>query len=386
MTTRDSAIVSALIVITIIALLVSYLSVWLAVAVFVVLTVLFFSNAIREVPNTPPSKAVVTLFKERLPEVLDEGYRILPLYPWMFGMVVVNVEKISDTLPSEKVRTPDNAEISVVPSIDFIPGIKDNPESYIAYLNNGGKEGVKKILHSLIDDRVKTWAGSNREGPSSWKEAQNMKPDVHGVLSKMLLGDSLAEIGGDFQCVPTNTWMKFFDNPKSEPSEYDVVSGWAEKIKDADGKVVSFSWNGLQSEYDRYTAEQQGRLKTNIKDRRDQIKKLREGGASFGDKNLGITITRFTINEVRLEGEAAKAADKAEKERLEKVAEKTELDAVSDRVVELIQKHPGLTAGEAFKIVMLQQGKISGHTYDFGLSEVLKELARRFTPSNPPGP
>ncbi len=285
--------------------------------------------------------------------------------------------------------TPDNAKLSVTQSMTWIPGVEGEPGSFITFLNSGGEKGVREIVHDMVEDRTKTWARSNKEGPSSWEEAQGLKDDVHGVLTKSLLGDALDPIDDPDpnSPVPTSTWMRFFDSPQSEPTKYDSDprNGWASKRTDAMGNVI-WDWNGLQAKFNAYSPEAQALLRHQVAERRKRIREIREGRGKFPNRSLGITILRFTVNGVKVEGPVAEAAQKAETERKERDAEKVQMDNVSDRAVELMRKHPGLTAESALKIVLLEQGKISGQTYDFGLAGVLSEIVKRFpSPSaNPP--
>ena len=338
------------------------------------------------VPANPPQKAVLMFLGKRQNVVLDEGWNFVPLYPLVFSFVLVKVGKVNYDLPPQKVRTPDRAVISVSESITWIAGIKDRPESFIAYLNSGGEEGVKKIIHDVIEDRTKTWAGSNKEGPSTWMEAQTVKDDAHEVLVKSILGDTLAPINSP---VPTNTWMRFFDSPQSEPTAYDASprNGWAEK----DLNTGAWNWNGLQAIYDGYSPEAKLELKTKIDQRRADVRRIREGKGDFGDESLGITIVRFTVNEVKVEGEVAKAAELEEKERREREADTMEIDNISDRAAKLKTAHPELTSDQAFQIVQTERGKVgktiiavSGAKTDvgndlLGLAGIIRETVKQFT-------
>lgn len=339
---------------------------WLVPVSFVALTTLFVINGLRKIPASPPHKAILVLFGRRLEVVINEGWNFFPGYPFVFSFILVKVEKVNYDLESQEVRTPDNALISVRASITWIAGIEDTPGSFIVYLNSGGEDGVRKIIHDIIEDRVKTWARSNKEGPSTWMEAQAMKDDAHGVLAKSLLGDALKAIPRRFQDVPTSTWMRFFDNPKSEPTEYDASSnyGWAHKGTDADGKPT-WDWKGLQRKFDSYSSIDQGILEDAIngeedgkEGRRKQIRNLREGKAKFGDESLGITIVRFTVNEVVIEGEVAKAAELAEKEARERAADTVELENIAARAKGLRKDNPEMTYEKAVETVMIAQGKV----------------------------
>jgi hypothetical protein len=292
--------------------------------------------------------------------VLKEGWNFFPLYPFVFSFLLVNVEKINQDLQPQEVRTPDKAQISVKSSITWKPGIKGDSGSLITYLNSGGEAGVKGIIHSIFEDRIKTWAGSNKEGPSSWMEAQAMKDDVHVVLAKSILGDVLTSIPMKYQGVPTSTWMRFLDTPQSEPTEYDAIprNGWAYKTINPDGSVA-WGWTGLEVIFNGYSQEEQEELRNAIADRRADVRKIREGKGSFGDESLGITIFRFSVNEVKVIGKVADAAEKEEAERRERAADKMEIGNVSDRIKELQKELPGMSVEHAARIVQTERGKIN---------------------------
>lgn len=333
---------------------------WLVPVTFVALTTLFATNGLRKIPASPPHKAILVLFGRRLEVVINEGWNFFPGYPFVFSFILVKVEKVNYDLEPQEVRTPDNALLSIKASITWIPGIEDRPKSYIDYLNSGGEDGVRKIIHDVIEDRIKTWARSNKEGPATWEEAQATKDEAHGVLSKSLLGRALKAIDLKFQDVPTSTWMRFFDDPKSEPTDYDAnpSSGWATKELPDNRGHVKFKWDGLDAKIAGYSQEDRDLLEDQIKNRRRQIRKLREGRGKFPKPSLGITVVRFTINEVKVEGEVAKAADLAEKERKEMQADTVEMKNIADRAKGLRKDNPEMTYEKAVETVMIAQGKV----------------------------
>lgn len=366
---------------------------WLAIAVLAVLVIAFISNAIKTVPATPPHEALLTIFGRRLKVVLKEGWNFLPLYPLIFSFILIKVGKVNTEFPPQQVRTPDRAVISVSASVTWVPGIKGedgvktDPDSYIAYLNSGGRIGVTDILEDTAEDRIKTWAMSNQEGPATWMEAQAMKDDVHVVLAKSLLGDALATVPLRFQDVPTSTWMRFLNEPKSKPSAYDAIlrNGWAH-VSPTDPN--DWNWDGLQRKFDAYSPEEQEELRAAVNARREDIKAIREGRGRFGDRSLGITILRFSVNEVKVEGEVAKAAELEEKERRERDADTMEIDNISDRAKKLKADHPDLTSEQVFRLIQVERGKATRTTIDvsgaktdagsdlLGLAGIAKEIVK----------
>jgi len=366
MRTLCTVIVSAFIVI--VATVLADVHFLLGATFFVVLSWLFIENGIVYVPANPPHKAILVILGKRQKVVLSEGLNWLPLRPFIFDLILIKVEKVNYDLEPQEVRTPDNALLDVKASITWIAGIEDSPESFTMYLNSGGLEGVKKILHDIIEDRVKTWARSNKEGPSNWMEAQATKDDAHEVLVKAIMRDNLNPVGSD---VPTSTWMRFFDAPQSEPTAYDVKSGWAEKDLVAD----KWNWNKLQAYYNgllaaspnpdfikpgkTLPASEGERIKVAIKERKEIVRNIREGKGKFGNHSLGITIVMFVINEIKVKGAVADAADQEEKERRERAADKVEIDNFSQRATSLINAHPGLSSEQAFDVTQVILGKVS---------------------------
>ena len=335
-------------------------SYWVEASILGALTLvaLFFWNALQKVPaGPPPNKAVLLLRGRRQDVVLEEGWNVFPLYPFLFDFILVNVETQNLEVKNLQVRTPDKAIVKMEAEITYDPGIEGNPHSYNVYLNRGGAKGVEKILGGIVGDRTKTWASSNREGPSTWIEAQQLRDDIHGVLVKSLLGAALTDVDSP---IPTGTWMRFFDSPQSQPTVYDSAERphqprWAFR----DEETGEWNWDGLQAIFNGYTPEEQEALKGKIKDRRDAIREIREGSGKFPLESLGITILKFTVGELEVGGNVAAMADNEEKERRQREGEDMELDGVSERVARLRKKHPEYTIQEATRVVQLQQGKLT---------------------------
>lgn len=334
---------------------------WIALALALALAVLSVWNGIAKVPANPPHKAVLTFCGRRLPGVLNEGWNWVPIRPLLFSLILIKVEKVNRDFPPQRVRTPDKAEISVSASVTFIPGIAGDPQSYITYLNSGGEVGVGRILGDTVEDRVKTWAASNKEGPADWPEAQMMRDDAHSVLAHSLLGEALVRVGGP---IPTSTLLRYFSVPQMAPTAYDASprNGWATGGED-------WNWNGLDAIISNFSVEAQAELRRRVTQRRQEVKALREGRGRFGIESLGITILRFSVNEVRVEGEVARAAELQEKERREQDADKTEIENISARVKALMNEHPKLDVNAAFELVQTERGKVRKQIISVGGSQ-----------------
>lgn len=288
---------------------------------------------------------------KRLKTKLTEGWNWVPLYPFISNYVAINIEKKTDQFGPQNVRTPDNAVVSTSEAVVWRPGIDGSPEFYIIYLNSGGEEGVRKILRERIEDRVKTWGSSNQEGPATWKEALGLRDDAHAVLAEALLGQDV--LGPVENPIPTGTWMRFFNIPQSAPTAYDVKNGWA-SMDDAG----HWSWSGLQTIFSGYGSDAQAKLKSQVETRKKEVDRLRGARGDFGDKSLGITILGFTVNEIEVTGEVAKAAELEEKEKKERAADEIEIRNVSDRAADIRARHPDLSSEKAFEIVQTERKKV----------------------------
>jgi len=346
-----------LIVIVLVSSFFSAGSLWLMLAMAISLGALFVVNGLNKIPADPIHKGLLTFLGRRQEVVLKEGWNFFPLRPFVFDFILIKTEKVSDEIPRQEVRTPDRALVTMTSSVTWTPGIAEEPSSYLMYLNCGGEVGVKKIMRNVIEDRIKTWASSNKEGPANWEEAQSLRDSAHAVLAKALLGTVLPDVTvkGKRSPIPTSTWMRFFDKPQSEPAVYDIKhSEWVSK--DPDGKA---NWDGLMAIFNAYSDAEKEELEKQIEKRRQDIKNLREGTANFGHPSLGITIHQFTVNELMVGGSVAEAADKAEKERNEQEADITELKNVSDRIAELRERHKEMSIEEAIRLVQTERGKVN---------------------------
>ncbi len=321
---------------------------------FLFLSGMFVWNGIIEVPANPPHKAILVFLGKRQDVVLDEGYNWLPFSGIIFDFILIKVEKINHNFEPQEVRTPDNALLDVKVAATWIPGIDNEPESYITYLNSGGPDRVKEILHNIVEDRTKTWARSNKEGPATWEEAQATKDDAHEVLVKAIMRQNLGPIDSQ---VPTSTWMRFFDRPQSAPTVFDadVKNGWAWKNPDKKG---DWNWDGLQAYFNGLPEAERNRIRSAVEDRRRTVRELREGNGHFPNRSLGITILMFVVNDIRAKGAAAEFADKAEEERLQREAETVEAEHVAKIAKTIQAAHPDLSSEKALETVQVERAKV----------------------------
>lgn len=151
------------ILIGIVALISSFFIKWWALS-FLIILLLFFYNGIVKIQADPPHKGIILFLGKRQEEILNEGWRFIPLSPIIFDFIPIKVVKINQDLLPQIIRTPDKAALSIQISATWTPCY--NPPLLINFLNSGGEEGVKNILEDIIQDRIRSWALSSYEGPS----------------------------------------------------------------------------------------------------------------------------------------------------------------------------------------------------------------------------
>lgn len=318
-------------------------------------TLIFIRQSLRKIVADPPHQGILVFLGRRLKKLLREGLVWLPLTPIIFDAIMVKVVKVNQDLPLQILRTPDKAEISVSVSTTWTPGLttpkaedKEKAEALIEFLNSGEEKGVKEILEDVVRDRLRVWAFSTEEGPANWEEAVAAKDDTIAILVKAILGEDLLPISSD---IPTTVLLKYFASPQLGPTKFESEKYGSEKEN-------GNKWEKLEKKLGKLSAEEIDNLKKQIEERRDVIQRLRHGNGAFYKKSLGITLNRFTINEVKPHGETAKAIDSISKETYQRSAEEIEIGNVLDRVKELID---GLhiSPEQALEVVQTEREKIT---------------------------
>jgi hypothetical protein len=325
---------------------------WIELVVFLIFAVLFIYYSIRIIPADPPHKGVLVFLGRRQNIVLFEGWCFLPFYPIVFDIIKVDVTKNNEDLPEQVVKTPDLADLGFQISLTWAAGSwtenkERQAELLIAFLNSGGKEGVKRIYEDVIRDRLRVWAFSTEEGPSNWQEATGAKDEAIAMLVKAILGDDIPPISSD---IPTTVLLRYFSVPRKGPLEYQKEK-WGEQTEEGN------EWQGLEAELNKMTPEGLDNLKNAVKERQEIVAKIKRGNGNFVNTNLGITINRFTINNVVLKGRVAEAVESRVREKEEREAEKTEMSGVIARIQEL-NREGKVPKDLAAEMVQTERGKV----------------------------
>lgn len=162
----------------------------LLIAIGVVLMIVL--QGLRRIPADPPQVALVTFLGKRTNRVKKEGWRFFFGHPHIFSYVPIEITRVNQDFTSQKVRTPDNAEVEVLVSITWYPD-GDDPKALIAYINSGWETGTKNILQGIVSERIRQWARSLEKCPKTWEEAQASKDEVVEVILETILTRNVLE-------------------------------------------------------------------------------------------------------------------------------------------------------------------------------------------------
>ncbi|MBI2278749.1 MAG: hypothetical protein HYU81_01650 [Candidatus Brennerbacteria bacterium] len=315
----------------------------LGITAFVAVAGSFLLQGLRNIPNEPPQKGVLTFLGARQKKTLKEGWNFFPFFPFVFGFVLVPVTRISKEFVV-KTKTPDLADSEIPIAITYRP----LDEHFIEFLNNGGHAGIETQLNGKIEERVREWAISDEEGPQDWKELQKSRLEATSVLTKTIGLNSITEIPSYAQSVPTVIWMGYFMEPRPTLPTSKSEEEW---MKDG--------WKRVNEVYDPLVDTQKEDLKTAVKSRREEVKKLRTGTGSIVLKDLGVKIERLNVGDVKVLGEVAKAAEKEAKEEEERKAERFEISHVQKLVEELMKPPYNFSSEQALEVIQTERSKVT---------------------------
>ena len=313
---------------------------------------------LKKIPADPPHLGLVTFRGERTENVKKEGWRFLaPFFPFLYDVILINVERKNQDLPAETVRTPDLAQLEIPISMTWTPG-SPNPETngkfLINYLNNGGEKGVKAILADIVQERVREWAFAENEGPKTFQEAIGAKGDAVAILIKAIAGEDLERIPS---LIPTTVLLDYFQGKPPNAIEKNFWGENWEKVKE------------IFEEEDEIT------VKEAIEERRKIIQKIKVGNGTQPVEQLGITFNRLNIKDIIIKPgtQLEIAAEKKVTEERERDAEKTELDHIRKRIEELMGKPYDFTPQEARDIIQTERGKVKKNINDIQGLEAIGE-------------
>lgn len=338
----------------------------------------FIIQGTRRIPNNPPNKGLLTVLGKRTKMVVDEGWHFFPLFPWLFGVVLVDVKKKERDIPAESVRTPDLAEIKIPIALTWTPSYSDTldendnviftgGQDLIEYLNSGGEEGVNAQLEDIVHERLREWAMSADEGPQTWQEAIGAKEEAVAILLKAILGEILEPIPST---IPTPVLLKCLNSPPRKPTEKECAL-WGQNWETAMGTIRALP------------AEDQDKLNRAVQRRREELARARQGNGHFNIHQLGVTLNRLNIGETKPLGDLAKAAEAEVKEAQERRGEMYEIGTDLLKAQELAKKITDsgkeISIQDAFQIIMEWKATREGKGFTVpGLSPALKQILEIF--------
>lgn len=336
------SIVVSLMIVWVSIVLSSAVNIAMGITAFLGLSASFAFQGLRNISNDPPQKGVATLFGARTSEVLNEGWNFFPLFPFVFGYVSVLMGRASKEF-TVKVKTPDGSDSEVPVAITYRP----LSGRFIEFLNSGKNAGVETQLSGKIDERVREWAIADEEGPQDWRELQKSRLEAASILTKTIGFNHVTEIPLYAQDVPTVIWMRYFTKPRPTKPATESEKEW---MKDG--------WKRVHDVYDSLTSDQKRELEGAVNDRRGEVQRLRAGTGKIVLDDLGVTIERLNVGNIKAMGKVAEAADNEAKEKLERAAEAEELSHVRDRIKELMGAPFNYGPEQALEIVQTERGKI----------------------------
>ncbi len=335
---------------------------------------IFVLQGTRKIPAQPPNKGILTFLGKRTNVVIDEGWHFFPFFPWLYGIILIDVSKKERDIPAESVRTPDLAELKIPISITWTPSYEDTKDAngnvifkggddLKEFLNSGGEKGVNAILEDIIRERLREWAMSSSEGPQSWEEAIGAKEEAAAILLKAILGETLDPIPSG---IPTPVLLKCLNSPPRKPTKEECIL-W--------GK----NWETATNEIGQLSDEERDQLFIAVRKRKSEIAKVRQGNGHFKIHQLGITLNRLNIGEAKPLGKLAEAAESQVKEAQERRGEVFEVETDLLKAAELIKAATAtgetLSTEEAFRIIMEWKATREGKGFTIpGVSPAIKQI------------
>lgn len=307
---------------------------------FLILVGLIFLQGLRRIPADPPYVGILTFLGRPWKIILQPGWHILPLYPWLFGFIIIDIKPINRDLPPQEVMTPDKARLTVPISYTVRPDFSSF-QYLMQYVLNGKEPGVIAQLDDIVEERVREWFSASEEGPQTWEQAIKSNEEAVAVLLKAILGSELPAVPST---IPTSILLKYFRKPQRLPSKEEAIE-WGRR------------WEKVKEELERLSAEEQRRIETAVEERRKAIADIRQGQGTFKKSCLGVTLVRLNIGKIVTIGKLAEKASLEVEEEEERKGEIKEMNHLQSRIKELVGI--GFTNEAALEIFQTERGKVS---------------------------
>ena len=299
----------------------------------ILLLALFLYQGMREIPASPPHVALYTLFGRRIAWVAEEGWGFFPLQPFLVGFIPIRGERMNQDLGPEIFKTPDLADLKIRVALTWTPDWK-SPKNLIAFVTNGGEEGVRRILDDVVPERIREWITSKFEGPLAFRDAMTAQEEAVWVLLKAIVGETLhPEIP---PAIPSPVLLKLLF--------------WGENRLSSEEKEKWLPvWQGLSE-------KEKAEIRHAMEERRKVVSDVREGNGGVVVPHLGIRLNRLNLSEIVPQGPIVVAAEKIATEQEEAKAETVEAEFLAKRA-NILSKDTGIPMNDAIAALQVERGK-----------------------------
>lgn len=182
-----------------VALVISVIDWWFALAFFWAAAGTFILSGLKNIPEDPPHRALLTVLGTRRAVKIGEGWRFFPFYPFVTGSVLIKVEAINIDLDqtgsgrhnTPVIRSPDWVEIAIPTHLTITPD--DSAEGLLRWENNGGEEGVSNILIDITRQELRSWAVKEDANHKTWEDVIRADDVASRRLIQAILGEDVDE-------------------------------------------------------------------------------------------------------------------------------------------------------------------------------------------------
>ena len=327
------------------------------ILLLIALVGIFVITSFVTIPQDPPSVGLLTFLGRFTGKIKGAGYGFVWGNPWLSGYVEIDVRTINYDFQPQILLTPkDSANIEVKSSVTIAPASdyydEDTGKSFlINFVKNDKMPGVRSILENAVASRVREFFQSSHEGPATWKDAIKCQDEAVFAILRTLTTDEV--ILGDH----TNFLLGI--ERRSGITLPDLLRVYLSHGEDRLRKKGDQFIQSL-SESDQVS------LTRAFSDILQLINEAHQGHSQgLVVRDLGIVITKFTLDRITPIGEIAKTAERIAVESLQQEAEEIELNHVKARIKDLTKAYiangmdPKYAVVEARDTVMIERKKIT---------------------------
>jgi len=325
------------------------------ILLLIALAGIFVVTSFVSIPQDPPSVGLLTFLGRFTGKIKDAGYGFVWGNPWLSGYVEIDVRTVNHDFHPQILLTPgDSANIEVKGSVTIAPASdyydEEGKSFLINFVKNDKISGVRTILENTFASSVRKYFQGSHEGPKTWKDALECKDEAVFAILRTLIGDSLLGDHRDFLLEMERR------SRITLPDLLRAHFGHGTDILQQKGNtyITSLSPNDRT------------RLSNAFSEITRLINEARQGRSrGLVVCDLGIVITKLTLDRITPIGEVAKTAERIAVESLQKEAEQIELNHVKARIKDLTKAYiqngmdPKQAITEARDTVMIERKKIT---------------------------